>query len=532
MLENLTLFALAHLKSRRKIIMFKKCKANCQANDNLYIRNNVFYYMVEKPRLNGKRRYFIKSLHTTNYYEALEKAKQMKKELDLNQKSAKELLSEAHYLMDQIVYEDCFYNVETGDGRVISTKTKRISAKTDLNVIQNLFNVITCLTSIKNMTDAEKTEMVEIITKIVNAKFDAGFTELKDLLLNLQVNSGSGNGNPPQTESIGDILSSWIKSLSNCETEIQRKENILKKMIDWAGLKLTDKYTDFYKEEVIQKINQSIKSMTDVKGDTRCKYARYLRDFIQHAQDVNPSYQTNLIKFITKFDKTASIDIDGHMPFTEEQLKLIFDTKNNFFAKREDQFWFAIIALFTGARRNAATTLQYADIMECNGIKCIQFKENHPIKQLKNDESERFVPIAKQMLDLGFWEYIQKRKTKFNASDTDFIFPNCQRKKDNKFDTNIVQKGFIKHIQKLGIKIPGGEKYDFHSLRNNASLRLQDVNVQPSYINKIIGWKGKTTMEQHYSKRRLSEIKPEADKLKYDFLQTEFDYWKEVMSKK
>ncbi len=50
--------------------MFKKCKANCQANDNLYLRGDVFYYMVELPRQNGKRRYFIKSLHTKNYYEA------------------------------------------------------------------------------------------------------------------------------------------------------------------------------------------------------------------------------------------------------------------------------------------------------------------------------------------------------------------------------------------------------------------------------------------------------------------------------
>ena len=30
--------------------------------------NDVFYYMVELPRQDGKRRYFIKSLHTKNYY--------------------------------------------------------------------------------------------------------------------------------------------------------------------------------------------------------------------------------------------------------------------------------------------------------------------------------------------------------------------------------------------------------------------------------------------------------------------------------
>ena len=30
--------------------MFGKCKANCQANDILYIRGNVFYYLSELPR--------------------------------------------------------------------------------------------------------------------------------------------------------------------------------------------------------------------------------------------------------------------------------------------------------------------------------------------------------------------------------------------------------------------------------------------------------------------------------------------------
>ncbi len=34
--------------------MFKKCKANCQANDNLYLRGDVFYYMVELPRQDGR----------------------------------------------------------------------------------------------------------------------------------------------------------------------------------------------------------------------------------------------------------------------------------------------------------------------------------------------------------------------------------------------------------------------------------------------------------------------------------------------
>lgn len=50
-----------------------------------------------------------------------------------------------------------------------------------------------------------------------------------------------------------------------------------------------------------------------------------------------------------------------------------------------------------------------------------------------------------------------------------------------------------------------------------------------TYINDIIGWEGKDTREKHYSQHDLQEIKEYADKMNYDFLQSEFDYWARVM---
>ena len=45
----------------------------CSAPIHLWLRNRVFYSIMELPRVNGKRRYHRISLHTTNYYEAREK---------------------------------------------------------------------------------------------------------------------------------------------------------------------------------------------------------------------------------------------------------------------------------------------------------------------------------------------------------------------------------------------------------------------------------------------------------------------------
>lgn len=47
---------------------------NCIASKiHLQLRNKIFYYRVELPRVNNKRRYKIISLHTQNYFEAQEK---------------------------------------------------------------------------------------------------------------------------------------------------------------------------------------------------------------------------------------------------------------------------------------------------------------------------------------------------------------------------------------------------------------------------------------------------------------------------
>lgn len=61
----------------------KKCDAKCDAfwkNSQLFspkfhiwLRKNVFYMIVELPRVDGKRRYKRISLHTNDYYEAKER---------------------------------------------------------------------------------------------------------------------------------------------------------------------------------------------------------------------------------------------------------------------------------------------------------------------------------------------------------------------------------------------------------------------------------------------------------------------------
>ncbi len=62
--------------------MIKKCDARYGADQHLWLRNNIFYYRVELSRQDGKRRYKRVSLHTSNFFEAREKIKQMTNKSD------------------------------------------------------------------------------------------------------------------------------------------------------------------------------------------------------------------------------------------------------------------------------------------------------------------------------------------------------------------------------------------------------------------------------------------------------------------
>lgn len=54
-------------------MLFEKCDTPCGTfgpKPRIILRKNIFYYMIELPYVNGKRRFFRKSLHTDNYFEA------------------------------------------------------------------------------------------------------------------------------------------------------------------------------------------------------------------------------------------------------------------------------------------------------------------------------------------------------------------------------------------------------------------------------------------------------------------------------
>ena len=188
-----------------------------------------------------------------------------------------------------------------------------------------------------------------------------------------------------------------------------------------------------------------------------------------------------------------------------------------------------LIALFSGARTNAAVSLQFGDITQEYDIDVIAFFENHARKHLKNDASERYLPIAKQLMDWGFVDMIRARQKQIGAKDSDFIFDRTQNKLTgdpaDKFMTPFLR--FIR--DELGIVQTGRKIYSFHSFRDTVSNKMEDCGISDSMAHKLVGWKDTDIRHSNYMKRDCQEWKTEIDKLVYPEDVLHLEEWKRII---
>ena len=514
--------------------MFKKCKANCQANDNLYMRGDIFYYMVELPRKNGKRRYFIKSLHTKNYYEALERLKLMKDDSYSKTIEAKTLIFAAESISKTMAFDEYDEEVDCG-GQVMMRKVKRISTQNDPIKIKALLEIYSKLQNLKSsISDPDTISRIQNLEKMMGQILTNQEVILQNQQKILQmdcINVGSGSGTPPEKHTIRELRDAWIQHENNGKAEKRKKELFFEHMAKKIGLTIDSDYAEFNSESKINDIIHEIKINPKWStGATKGKKVGYLKSLYDYVDGEYPGMYRNFKNRYPIYKKGESQN--PHMPYSDMDLKEIFNPAHNHFKNNPDDFWVILMGMFAGARTNAAATIKYQDIVNIDGCFCIHFnKGDDKNKHLKTEATIRLLPIPQQLLDLGFIDWVQRKKKRLNAQDDDQIFTNAINSKGN-YNNKYVSDQILPFVRSLNLSKPYKGKLDFHSFRNNASLQLQDIFVPQSYINNIMGWKGQTIMEQHYSKHSLSKIKVQADKLRYDFLQPEFDYWRDVMSKK
>lgn len=225
---------------------------------------------------------------------------------------------------------------------------------------------------------------------------------------------------------------------------------------------------------------------------------RYLAAFFNHLLRTRVIAHTPIDPFMEV--KSDLMGPDARRPFSEEELKVIFDPENfiPWASKYPEHWWGTILGLYTGARVNEIAQLKVADVIEHHGVPCIAIRKTvdpdlsfnsgmRTRQRLKGKSAIRFIPIAAPVLAAGFLDYVAD----IQATRHPRLFPHlsCGVNKATGLPNGAgygrrMSLRFSKYLHSV-LDLPLG--FSFHLFRHTLATSLRDAGVQKELLATITG---------------------------------------------
>ncbi len=166
------------------------------------------------------------------------------------------------------------------------------------------------------------------------------------------------------------------------------------------------------------------------------------------------------------------------------ELSTIFAALTSFREKAPHKFWVPALAAYTGARAGELCQLRTEDVAKVHGIACLNLTRFDPTgravagKRFKNKQSERWVPLHRELLDAGFIAFA-------NSCDGDGrLFPNLKSGKDGSH-SHAFSKWFGRFMDGVGLSDPA---LVFHSFRHGFRDACRDADIPEETALALGGW--------------------------------------------
>jgi integrase len=200
----------------------------------------------------------------------------------------------------------------------------------------------------------------------------------------------------------------------------------------------------------------------------------------------------------------------GRKPFTDTELQTIFSASNYAQLARDPaDYWLPLLGLYTGCRISELTQLFVDDVKVAQDIHYLDINENHPDKNLKNEQATRIIPLHPVLIDSGFLDYVADvRKRKFQR-----LFPHLTRDHKNKNFSRNATAHFKNYMIDKGLRKKGeDDRYakGYHCFRHNFCDYYKDqLSIGEDKYYEVSGHKHDSITESWYTSRQRLPTKAE-----------------------
>lgn len=148
------------------------------------------------------------------------------------------------------------------------------------------------------------------------------------------------------------------------------------------------------------------------------------------------------------------------------------------------QFWIPALAAYTGARAGELCQLRTEDVIDIEGIACLNLTRFDPAgravkdKKFKNRNSERIVPLHAELLAAGFAEFVA------TCDPAGRLFPALVPSTNGSYSHNF-SKWFGRFMDGVGLSDPS---LVFHSFRHGFRDACRDADIISETADALGGW--------------------------------------------
>lgn len=172
----------------------------------------------------------------------------------------------------------------------------------------------------------------------------------------------------------------------------------------------------------------------------------------------------------------------GFRPFALNEVQALF-SPDGMEQLNPEARWGVLIGLYTGARVAEVGQLAIKDFIQEGGVDAFRFTDEGRGQSVKNEASNRTVPIHPDLIQLGILE----RRDALAATQDVRFFPNVEMEGVNGAG-NWLSKVFGRHLKAYGIlSEEDGPKVGFHSLRKTVIQTLQGSGVVSEMRAQLVG---------------------------------------------